>query len=164
MKENFIPSISVIWTNRLQTIKESTEDLIIFLKRLKRFDNRLGVWYERANNRKEGMKNRVVLDYDYIKKSLCKKCEDGDYPPEFTFLTGFWNGAQTDPLSYGIRFSLGGDAKIGTNNCVLTFPYEGEIYESYCVRENWEKLMELFIDHWQPEQYRDFDNQLVKLL
>ena len=146
MNIDLIPKISVIWQNRSQCLRECTEDLIIFLERLKRFDTRLGVWYERAYSRKEGMKNKIVLDYDYVKKHICKKCKDDDYPPEFTFLTGFWNGAATDPLSYGIRFSLGGEGKLGANNCVLSFPYEGEIYEHYRKRENWKKLLELFID------------------
>ncbi len=158
-----ITKITVIWINRKQTLKESTEDLIIFLERLKRFDSRLGVWYERAYSRKEGVKNKFCFKYEYVKKQLCKKCKENEYPPEFTFLTGFWNGGATDLLSYGISFSLGGDGKIGANNCVLTFPYEGEIYEHYRIKENWENLLELFIDYWNPDKYRDFEDNLMKL-
>lgn len=158
----FITEITVIWTNRKQNLKESTEDIIVFLERLKKFDINFGSWYNRGNSRKEAMQSQVQLEYDFIKKKLCKKCNDSDYP-EFSFLTGFWNGALSDSLSYGIRFSIGGEGKIGTNNCVLTFPYEGELYEHYSVKKNWEQLLELFIDHWKPDQYRDFDDKLVEI-
>ncbi len=163
MKIKTITEIVIIWTNRKQNLKECTESLIIFLERLKRLDTRLGIWYEQSYSRKGGMENRVYLEYDNIKRLLCKKCANEEYP-EFTFLTGFWNGAATDALSYGINFSLGGDNPVGTNNCSLTFPWEGQIYEHYRIRENWEKLLELFIDHWQPDQYRDFNDNLVDLL
>jgi len=31
---------------------------------------------------------------------------------------------------------------------MFTFPQEGEIYEHYRIKENWENLFELFISHW----------------
>lgn len=164
MKLRRITEINVMWKGRKQTLKECTEDLIIFLERLKKFDSRLGVWYERAYSRKEGMKNKVRLEYEFIKNHFYEsdKYEENNFP-EFSFLTGFWNGAATEPLSYGIQFSLGGDGRVGNDICTLTFPYEGDVYEHYRIRENWEKLLELFIDHWQPDKYRDFEDNLIEL-
>ena len=55
-----------------KTLKECTEDLIVFLERLKSFDNRLGVWFEGGMTKKEALKNQVNLNYDYIKKGSVK--------------------------------------------------------------------------------------------
>lgn len=160
MRKNL--KISVIWSNRKQSLKECTEDIIIFLECLKMFDLRLSNWFEQAYSRKEGMKNKVHFEYEYIRKQLCRKCSENEYP-EFSFLKGFWNGAETESLSSSIRFSIGGEGKLGTNNCVLNLPYEGEIYEYYKVKENWENLLNLFIDHWKPDKYRDFEDNLIDL-
>lgn len=157
-----ITEIVVIWNNRKQNLKESTEEIIIFLERLKLFDPNFSKWFKQANSRAKALEEEIILDFDYIKKALCSKCKDGDYD-EFSFLVGFWNGGKTEAQSYGIRFSIGGESKVGTNNCILTFPTEGELYRKYSDTENWNKLLSLFIDHWNPDKYRDFNDNLIEL-
>jgi len=161
-KVETVTQINVIWKGRKQTLKECAETFLIFLERLKLNNPIFNIWYETGYSREEGMKNSISYELDYIKNKLCTQCNDSDYP-EFDFDIRFWNGGKTDSTSFGISASLGGDGKVGNSICNLTFPYEGEIYEYYRNRENWEKLLELFIDHWQPDQYRDFNDQLVSL-
>jgi len=143
-------------------LKESTEDVIIFLERLKNFDSRFSVWYKQGYSRKEAMKNKVVLDYELMKNWLCKKCNDNDYPESF-FLAGLWSGGETGYSSYSIFISIGGSHKVGKNSFTLSFPYEGELNEHYAIKENWEELLELFIDHWQPEKHSNFNVELLEM-
>lgn len=157
-----ITQINVMWRARKQTLEECTKDFLVFLERLKLNDNRFSTWYERGYSRKEGLKNKVVFEFDYIKNKLCSDCKNSDYP-EFDFDIGFWNGGKKDATSFGISASLGGDGKVGNSICNLTFPYEGELYEYYKTQENWEKLLKLFIDHWNPNKYRDFEDNLIIL-
>lgn len=157
---NTITQINVIWKGRKQTLKECTESFLIFLERLKLYDPRFSIWYETGVSRKKGLENKLVFEYNYIKNKFCPNCKDNDYPT-YDFDIRFWNGGSKDSVSYGISASLGGDGSIGNSICNLTFPYEGELYEHYQIRENWEQLLELFIDHWKPDQYRDFEDNLI---
>jgi len=161
MEKNEISQMVITWGFRKKTLKESTEDLIVFLERLKRFDTRLGVWFEGGMTKKEALKNRVNLDYDCIKKIFCKKCDDNDNA-KLSFKLKFWNGDPVDLLSYSIIISIGG-FRVGNNVIMFSFPKDGEIYKHYCIKENWENLLELFIDHWKPDNYRDFDDNLIEL-
>ncbi|CAM1361614.1 hypothetical protein TSEDIMI_10043 [Tenacibaculum sediminilitoris] len=161
MKDNSIQQITITWGFRKQTLKECTEELIIFLERLKEFDNRLNTWYKTSSSKKEALKDKVVIEYDYIKKMFCEKCADDEYP-EYSFNLSLWNGNAIELLSYSIFFTIGG-SKVGNNMVQFTFPKEGELYECYSIRENWEKLLELFINHWKPNQYYNFKDNLIEL-
>lgn len=157
-----ITQVNVMWRGRKQTLKECTETFLVFLERLKLYDERFSIWYEGGFTRKQALENKIIYEYDYIKSKFCSNCKDTDYP-EFDFDIGFWNGGETDATSFGIRASLGGDGSVGNSICSLTFPSEGELYEHYKIMKNWEQILELFVDHWNPDQFRDFKDNLVQL-
>ncbi|WP_108804936.1 Imm52 family immunity protein [Aquimarina sp. Aq107] len=159
-----INKISVIWLNRKENLKESTEAFIDFLEELKKFDSRLGNWYLKGNTREEALINKVILEYEFVKKQFFKYADYEETAlTKDSFLISFWNGAPKDSLSCTIRASLGGEGKLNSNNCVFNFPYEGEIYEYYRIQENWDNLLKFFIDYWQPDQYRDFEGNLMDI-
>ncbi|CAL2079179.1 Imm52 family immunity protein [Tenacibaculum sp. 190524A05c] len=151
-----IQQITITWGFRKRTLKECTEELIVFLERLKRFDNRLSEWYRTDSSKKAALKNKVELEYDFIKRLFCNHCDDSEYP-QLSYKLSLWNGNSLDSLAYGIFLTIGG-SKIGNNMVQFTFPYEGEIFDSYSKNENWEALLNLFIDHWNPEFYYDQNN------
>lgn len=150
MKKNDTLQIGITWGLRKETLKACTEALIVFLERLKRFDPRLGVWYEGGVTKKEALTKKVNLDYHYIKNRFCKNCDDNDYA-ELSFKLNFWNGNPVEALSYGLVVTIGG-YKVGNNMIMFSFPKEGEIYEHYLIKDNRDKLKELFIDHWNPDR------------
>ncbi|WP_417363899.1 Imm52 family immunity protein [Galbibacter sp.] len=162
MKHYKRQKIIVAWHYRKLTLKECTESFIIFIERLKLFDLRLYNWYEGANSKTEAIKNKAVFEYGYMKNRFCKNCNDDDYP-EFTFDIGFWNGALKDEEAMSISASLGGEAKFGNNNCILSLPSQGEIFEYYQVQTNYNRLVELFIDHWKPEKIMGDDGKWIYL-
>ncbi len=154
--------IAVTWYNRGQTLKECTEDVIIFLERLKNLDLRLGIWYKTGWSKKEAQKEQIKFEYEYIKNLFYKasKFKDDDFP-EFMFDCSIWNGAENDNEAIGLRFSLGGNRehKFGWNGCFIKLPYEGKIREFYNIKGNQEALQELMIDHWKPEFLKINDEQ-----
>ncbi|MCL5245502.1 hypothetical protein M4I21_06760 [Cellulophaga sp. 20_2_10] len=158
-----IEDIGVSWYNRRETLKECTESFIIFMERLKLLDSRFDIWYKKGWSKKEALEQKIPLEYDAIKNEICKTCKDDEYP-EHSFRIALWNGAKKDSEAFGIRASLGREeTNFGNNNCSLSFPYEGEIYEHYLIKENKEKLKELFIDHWQPEKIMGDDGKWINL-
>ncbi len=159
---NPLEEIVVIWKNRPRTLEECTNDWIVFMIKLKQFDHRFDVWYEKGMSRKEALSRQAILDFDYIKNKFCKGCPKGEYP-EFMYDISFWNGGKTDNTSYSIRASLGGGKVIGNNLVKLSFPRQGELFEHYSIQDNWSKLRELFIEYWEPDQTRNFDGKLIDL-
>lgn len=158
-----IEDIGVSWYNRRETLKECTESFIIFMERLKLLDSRFDIWYKKGWSKKEALEQKIPLEYDAIKNEICRTCKDDEYP-EHSFRIALWNGAKKDSEAFGIRASLGREeTNFGNNNCSLSFPYEGEIYEYYLIKENKEKLKELFIDHWQPEKIMGDDGKWINL-
>ncbi len=161
MMKQSIPQITIIWGFRKQTLKECTEESIIFLEKIKLLDKKLSSWYKTDNNKKNVPKNKIIIEYDYIKEMFCSKCNENEYP-EYSFMISIWNGNNIDSLSYGMLLTIGG-ARIGNNMVQFTFPSEGEVYDYYIKKENWRKLLELFIDHWDPDKYKDFNGNLIEL-
>ncbi|MDO6852215.1 hypothetical protein Q4599_01380 [Cellulophaga lytica] len=158
-----IEDIGVSWYNRRETLKECTESFIIFMERLKLLDSRFDIWYKKGWSKKEALEQKIPLEYDAIKNEICRTCKDDEYP-EHSFRIALWNGAKKDSEAFGIRASLGSsETEKWNNNCSLSFPYEGEIYEYYLIKENKEKLKELFIDHWQPEKIMGDDGKWINL-
>jgi len=68
-----ITQINVMWKGRKQTLKECTKTFLIFLERLKLNNPSFSIWYERGYSREEGLKNKVIYEYDYIKNKLCTR-------------------------------------------------------------------------------------------
>lgn len=158
-----IEDIVVSWYNRQKTLQECTESFIVFLERLKMFDSRFEIWYQKGGNRKDAIKNIFVPEYENIRKLFCDKCNDDEYP-KLSYHISLWNGGRIDSESFGISASLGSsETSKWNNNCSLSFPYEGDIYEYYRIKKNKEKLKEIFIDHWNPEKIMGDDGKWISL-
>lgn len=79
-------------------------------------------------------------------------------------ILAFGMGQKTGPESLSISASLGSaEPKNWNNNCILSLPYKGEIYEYYRIKENRDRLKELFVDHWNPEMVMDDQNNWIAL-
>ncbi|WP_299609961.1 Imm52 family immunity protein [uncultured Aquimarina sp.] len=148
---HYLDKIGVSWYRKENTLQECTEDFLIFLERLRRFDSNLGVLYKQGKSLQESVMHEVSFEYDYIKKLFCKTCNDQDYP-DISFSFSIWNGNISEGEYIRLSTSLG-KSQLGVNNsnCMLSMPYKGNLYTHYSNPDDYKQLQELFIDHWKPQ-------------
>lgn len=151
MNKKFV-SVGVHWYSRESTLKESVELFVTFLKKLKQHNPELfSNWYEKAGSRKKALENKVVIDYEGVKKLFSKKKIDENSYPKVSFLAGMWNGGN-DGETISINVSLGSkEVKYFTNHCVLELPYQGEGAKFYQIFDNQNQLINLLKEIWNPE-------------
>lgn len=144
--------VGVHWYNRKSNLKECAENFLSLLTKLKEHNNQLfGVWYEKGISKNEAMKNQIGFDSESVKRLLSKKGKDEDFP-KLSYKTGIWNGEIEEGKIASLSVSLGSsEPKYFSNFCVIELPYEGDQYKFYQNAENQKLLINLLIEHWEPE-------------
>ena len=145
-------TIGAHWYSRPKTLKECTQQSLLFLEKLKEHNsNSFGLWYEKAGSRKQALQHKVEFTYDNIKKLFTKRGKDDAYP-KVSYSFGIWNGASRDEDAVSLSVSLGStESKYFTNNCVINLPHEGAQREFYTDKVNQKALINLLKEHWNPE-------------
>lgn len=150
--EKICRTIGAHWYSRELTLRECTEMMLKFLIELQKHNPLLfSNWYEKAGSKKEALENKIILDYDNVKKLFTKKGKDDAYP-KVSYTTGIWNGANNNRDMISLSVSLGSsEAQYFTNNCVLELPYELNGVKFYSNQNNQDSLIALFREYWSPE-------------
>lgn len=150
--ENF-KTIGAYWYSRPETLKQCTEKLLDFLIKLKEHNPAyFGTWFELGYSKKEALKYKVELDYDYIKKRLSKKNAEDDFP-RTSFSVRFWDGKLENAAVTSISASLGSsESEYYTNNCIIELPFDATKNDYYNYsKANQEALLDLIKKSWRPE-------------
>ena len=150
-RENLV--LEVYWKKRKETLRKCTQDFLSFLKKIRSYQPIFfGTWYGTGRSQKEYLNNKIVLEYECIKKQLSKKNKENSFP-EFAY-QGFVGNEKEDFEFMYITFSLGGINSQYlniVNNCMINLPEEGEIYDYFEKPSHQLELTKLMIKHWNPD-------------
>lgn len=138
MKESIF--IGAYWGFRKTEVKECSKNILSFLNRIT-INLNIPFW-EKKKNKKSGASQKVQLDVNEIQNLL----ETGKTGSELYFT--IWNGDFESPLD--VNIICGGDAKYVKNSVIMHFPQmeKSLIFENLTL---YEKLFEIYIDEWDPD-------------
>ncbi|MCP9199400.1 hypothetical protein MKO06_05750 [Gramella sp. GC03-9] len=146
-----LKKIGVAWGERLQSLEECVNDILIFIYLLEKCDDNFSNWFPTGFKKMNKPEDRLHNNFEEIKNLLCKSCALSEYP-QFYYSTKFWNGSNNLGDALSLSFSLGGDAKLGHNNVILQLPYSGALSEKYDNEKTRTNLLALFIEFWDPDK------------
>lgn len=158
--------IGAYWRVRKESLDVVVNKTIDYLKCLSQIDDAFLQWFEKGNSKSIALNNVIHFNTDQIQHIYKKGIKKGDMDVEGYSKMGFrisgWSGGDENNL---LSFSISaGDDYIRTpNNCILNFPYQGQIRDKLLTTSKIIEIMKLIVVVWQPDyavfqssQLRDF--------
>jgi hypothetical protein len=154
MKASFY--IGVYWGSRAEPLSQVRDKTLQTFQKLAEIDEQFLDWYEGGISRKKALEKRIVFDNETIEKLCLQHVKKGELEKngvsKMGFLFGIWSG-HLDEESSSVTFTVGSafTSPHLCNSCVLTIPFEGGARERLLHIEKAKRIIEVFVEIWNPD-------------
>lgn len=155
--------LAAYWVQRKENLHIVVEKTISFLQDLTRLDEQFVNWYALGYDKKDALRNKIIIDKESIEALYKKRVKKNDLDNEgfskIGYSIGMWSGDEEE-YSSSLSINCGHASKYFSNSCVITMPTEGEQKERLLGLIKQKELVNLLIKSWEPDKIILSSNRL----